>query len=148
MVCCFNLKSKWTIYWELDQAVNSFHLWRAQNVSNNWDTKVFTNVRIFLQPIQTSGIEKQSFFHASSSLVGTLLSLEFRLSGQYAEVITKTFFPNITGVYILQNTMARWGGWCFGGKNEAVRKKKKRKRGRVIFFVNIWHTFVDNSIST
>ena len=48
-------------------------------------------------------------------------------------------------------------------KNEAVRKKKekgerkkgkekrgkeKRKRGRVIFFVNIWHTFVDNCIST
>ena len=45
-------------------------------------------------------------------------------------------------------------------KNEAVRKKKekgemkkgkgKRRKGKggVIFFVNIWHTFVDNCIST
>ena len=41
-------------------------------------------------------------------------------------------------------------------KNEAVRKKKekgerkkkKRKRWRVIFFVNIWRTLVDNCIST
>ena len=29
-------------------------------------------------------------------------------------------------------------------KEKGERKEKKRKRGRVIFFVNIWHTSVDN----
>ena len=27
-------------------------------------------------------------------------------------------------------------------------KRRKGKRGRMIFFVNIWHTYVDNCIST
>ena len=34
------------------------------------------------------------------------------------------------------------------GKEKGERKKKKRKRGRVIFFVNIWHTSVDHCILT
>ena len=34
------------------------------------------------------------------------------------------------------------------GKKKGKRKKKKRKRGSDFFFVNIWHTFVDNCIST
>ena len=45
-------------------------------------------------------------------------------------------------------------------KNEAVRKKKEKgerkkgkekeekEKGKSDFFVNIWHTFVDNCIST
>ena len=36
-------------------------------------------------------------------------------------------------------------------KNEAVRKKKEKEekeKGESDFFVNIWHTFVDNCIST
>ena len=54
----------------------------------------------------------------------------------------------LSGVYIVQNTMARGGGMVLGKKmkNEAVgnkmkkkekgeRKKKKRKRGRVIFLL-------------
>ena len=65
-----------------------------------------------------------------------------------------------SGVYIVQNTMAKRGGkWCREKKmkNEAVgnkmkkkekgeRKKKKRKRGSMIFFVNIMHTSVDHRI--
>ena len=31
-------------------------------------------------------------------------------------------------------------------KEKGERKKKERKRGRVIFFVNIWHTSVDHCI--
>ena len=68
-----------------------------------------------------------------------------------------------SGVYILQNTMARGGGELLGanekneeqnekegkrGQKKGERKKKKRKRGRVFFFVNIWHTLVDNCIPT
>ena len=70
-----------------------------------------------------------------------------------------------SGVYIVQNTVARGGGEMVPGKkmkNEAVgnkmkkkekskkgeRKKKKRKRGRLIFFLNIWHTSVDHCILT
>ena len=33
-------------------------------------------------------------------------------------------------------------------KEKGERKRKKMKRGRVIFFVNIWHTLVDNCIPT
>ena len=50
----------------------------------------------------------------------------------------RDFLRIFSGVYILQNTMARGEGkWC-RGKNEVVRKKKEkgeRKRGRVIFFL-------------
>ena len=31
-------------------------------------------------------------------------------------------------------------------KEKGERKEKKRKRGRVIFFVNIWHTSVDHCV--
>ena len=33
-------------------------------------------------------------------------------------------------------------------KEKGERKKKKRKRGRLIFFLNIWHTSVDHCILT
>ena len=54
----------------------------------------------------------------------------------------------ITGVYILQNTLA-WGGGMVPGKkikrgSEEQKEKEEMEKGRVIFFVNIWHTFVDN----
>ena len=54
-----------------------------------------------------------------------------------------------------------WGDWEKNGagkkkKNESVRNKMKKKgkgkrtkeKGVVIFFVHIWHTFVDNCILT
>ena len=64
--------------------------------------------------------------------------------------------------YILCKILWPGGGeWCRGNKmkNEAVgnkmkkkekgeRKKKKRKRGSMIFFVNIMHTSVDHCILT
>ena len=34
------------------------------------------------------------------------------------------------------------------GNRKQEKEKKKWKRGRVIFFVTIWHTFVDNCILT
>ena len=61
----------------------------------------------------------------------------------------------------MQSTTARGGEMVPGKnlKNEAVgnkmkkkeggeRKKKKRKRGRLMFFLNIWHTSVDHCILT
>ena len=65
-----------------------------------------------------------------------------------------------TGVYILQNTMARGGnGAGEKMKNEAVRNKMKKKekrgkekeekeKGEREFFVNIWHNSVDHCILT
>ena len=39
--------------------------------------------------------------------------------------------------------------WGSEEKEEKRGKEKEEKeKGRVIFFVNIWHTFVDNCIST
>ena len=57
------------------------------------------------------------------------------------------------GIYFAKYYGKGGGKWCRGKmKNEAVRKKGKeneeKNRESDFFFVNIWHTFVDNCILT
>ena len=46
----------------------------------------------------------------------------------------------------VSNKMKKEKGKRKQGKGK--REKEKEEKGRVIFFVNIWHTFVDNCILT
>ena len=56
----------------------------------------------------------------------------------------KTFYR-----FVDSNACDQWGNQGKKMKNKAVSNKmKKKEKGESVFFVNIWHTFVDNCILT
>ena len=48
----------------------------------------------------------------------------------YSYVTNICFFVVLTGIYIMQNTMVKGGGWSAGEKNKIRSQEKKMKNGK------------------